>query len=73
MFPAQIWCNIDISGTEKIVQFFIAYSILPLTLPAYLKLGLMLLGTFGISLLLYEYALRRLKWVRPLFGMKLTQ
>ena len=55
------------------VQFFIAYFVLPLMLAAYLKLGLMLVGTFGISLLLYEFALRRLKWLRPLFGMKLAQ
>jgi hypothetical protein len=36
-------------------------------------LTLLLAGTFGVSLLLYEYALRRLKWLRPLFGMKLNQ
>jgi len=55
------------------VQFTVAYFLLPLGLSAYLKLALMLIGTFGISLLLYEYALRRLKWIRPLFGMKVNR
>jgi surface polysaccharide O-acyltransferase-like enzyme len=55
------------------VQFTVAYFLLPLPLPPYLKLTLLLAGTFGVSLLLYEYALRRLKWLRPLFGMKLNQ
>jgi glucan biosynthesis protein C len=55
------------------VQFTIAYFLLPLPLSAYLKLALLSAGTFGVSLLLYEYALRRLKWIRPLFGMKLNQ
>ena len=55
------------------VQFTTAYFLLPLPLPAYSKLALMLAGTFGISLLLYEFFLRRLKWIRPLFGMKLHQ
>ena len=55
------------------VQFTIAYFLLPLPLPAYLKLTLLLAGTVGASLLLYEYALRRLRWIRPLFGMKLNR
>jgi surface polysaccharide O-acyltransferase-like enzyme len=52
------------------VQFIIAYFLLPLALPAYLKLALLLVGTFCVCFLLYEYALRRSKWIRPLFGMK---
>jgi surface polysaccharide O-acyltransferase-like enzyme len=54
------------------VQFSIAYFLLPIALPAHLKLTVLLVGTFGISLLLYEFALRRAKWIRPLFGMKLN-
>jgi len=54
------------------VQFVIAYYLLPLGLSAYLNLAIMLVGTFGISLLLYEL-LRRLTWIRPLVGMKLKQ
>ncbi len=54
------------------VQFTIAYFLLPLSLPAYSKLILLLAGTFGLSFFLYEYVLRRLRWIRPLFGMKLS-
>lgn len=55
------------------IQFILAYFILPLALPAFLKLSLLLIGTLGISLLSYEYVLRRIKWIRPLFGMKLSR
>ena len=53
------------------VQYGISYYLLPLPLPAILKLFLLLTGTFGVSLFLYEYVIRRLTWIRPLFGMKL--
>ena len=55
------------------VQFAVAYFLLPRSLPASLKLVLLLAGTFGGSFLLYELGLRRLRWIRPLFGMKLDQ
>jgi hypothetical protein len=55
------------------VQFAAAYFLLPLSLSAHSKLILLLVGTFGISLLLYECILKRLKWIRPLFGMKLGE
>lgn len=35
-----------------------------------LKFSLMVLGTFGFSLLIYEFGIRRYKWIRPLFGLK---
>lgn len=53
------------------VQFIIAYFLLSLQLSAFIKFIILLAGTFGISILLYELILRRLKWIRPLFGMKL--
>ena len=52
------------------VQHGLSYYLLPLQLPAIFKLVLLLAGTFGICLLLYEYLLKRLKWIRPLFGIK---
>jgi len=52
------------------VQFVLIYYLFPLQLAAELKLVLLLTGTFGLSLFLYEYILRRIKWIRPLFGMK---
>jgi glucan biosynthesis protein C len=55
------------------VQFTICYFLFPLPLTAYMKLALLLAGTFGVSFLLYEFVLRRLKWIRPLFGIRLNQ
>lgn len=34
------------------------------------KFSLMVIGTFGISWLIYEFGIRRYKWIRPLFGLK---
>lgn len=52
------------------VQFILSYFLFPVDLSAELKLALLLVGTLGISLLLYE-GIKRIKWIRPLFGMKL--
>jgi surface polysaccharide O-acyltransferase-like enzyme len=54
------------------IQFTIAYFLLPLSLTPVVKLILMLLGTFGGSIILYHYVLRQLKWIRPLIGMKMN-
>ena len=54
------------------VQYFISYYIIPLSIPAIIKFLLLLAGTFGLSLLLYEMVIKRLKWVRPLFGLKIS-
>lgn len=51
------------------IQFMLSYYILPLELAAGLKLALLLVGTFGIAMILYEI-IRRIKWIRPLFGIK---
>ena len=53
------------------VQFGLASLLLPLDLHAVIKLILLTAGTFGVSLLIYEYILKRIRWIRPLFGMKL--
>lgn len=34
------------------------------------KFTLMVIGTFGFSWLIYEYAIRPYSWIRPLFGLK---
>jgi hypothetical protein len=34
------------------------------------KMMILILGTYSISLLLYEYIIRRVKYFRPLFGLK---
>jgi len=51
------------------VQFFFSLYIIPLSIPAIIKLLLLLASTFGGSLIIYE-VLQRLKWLQPLFGMK---
>ena len=53
------------------LQYFFSYYIIPLLLPAVVKLVFLLVLTFGGSLVIYEFALKRIKWVRPLFGLKL--
>jgi len=53
------------------VQFFFSYYLLPLSLPASVKLVMLLIATFCLSLLLYELLIKRMRWIRPLFGMKL--
>ncbi len=52
------------------VLFGLAYFLFPLDLPAIIKLPVLLLGTLALSLFIYE-VLRRLLWLRPLFGMPL--
>jgi hypothetical protein len=53
------------------LQYFFSYCLMPLSLPAPVKLVMLLMATFGFSLLLYELPIKRMKWIRPLFGMKL--
>jgi hypothetical protein len=52
------------------IQFSICPFLLPQPMSAYGKLGVLLVGTFALSLLLYEVFLKRLRWIRPLFGIK---
>lgn len=53
------------------VLFVLMYLVLPLRLSPWTKFALMVAGTFVICLLLYEFILKRIKWLRPLFGMKI--
>ena len=53
------------------MQLFFSYYIMTLALPALVKLVVLLAATCGASFLLYELAIKRIKWIRPLFGMKL--
>ena len=51
-------------------QIAISLVILPLNLPASLKLFILILLTLFCSMALYEYLIRRIKFLRPLFGLK---
>lgn len=53
------------------IQYAFSYFIIPTALPATLKLVFIWAATFGGSLAVYEYVIKRLKWIRPLFGVKL--
>ncbi len=52
------------------VQYGLSLLILPLSLSPSGKLALLLAGTFTVSLGIYELFIKRLRWIRPLFGMK---
>ena len=52
------------------VQFGLSNLILPLAQPASLKYMMLVIGTLGVSLGIYELVLRRINLIRPLFGMK---
>ena len=53
------------------IQYALSVYLIPLDISAPFKLVLLLAGTFAASFLLFEI-LKRLKWIRPLFGMKLN-
>lgn len=54
------------------IQFVLCYLVLPLAVSPWTRLSILLLGTFCGSVLLYELVLRRIRWIRPLFGMRLS-
>lgn len=52
------------------LQYLFSSFIFPLEIPAIFKFALLILATFGGSLLIYEIV-KRIKWARPLFGIKI--
>ena len=52
------------------LQAFFCYKIIPWNMPAFFKLQLILQGIFISSIFLY-LIIKRMKWFRPLFGMKI--
>lgn len=66
-------------ANEAVYPFYMLHQTVTITLGYYLmnvelglglKFGLMSIGTFGVSWLVYEYLISRWHWVRPLFGLK---
>jgi glucans biosynthesis protein C len=55
---------------HQTITIGIGYFLMHHDLVFFLKSGIMVIGTFGISLLIYELGIRRWKWVRPFFGLK---
>jgi len=66
-------------ANEAVYPFYILHQIVILALGYYLKnvemclftkFSIMVIGTFAISWLIYEFGIRRYSWIRPLFGLK---
>ena len=67
-------------ANESVYPFYILHQTVTICLAYYIKdldwgllpkATILLAGTFGISWILYEFLIRRIKWLRPLFGLKL--
>ncbi len=66
-------------ANEAVYPFYILHQTIIMALGYYLKdvptgflpkFSLMVVGTFGITWIIYEFGIRRYRWIRPLFGMK---
>jgi len=55
---------------HQTVMMIIAYYLIDLEWNLVAKGTVLVLGTFGISWLLYEFLIRRIKYIRPIFGLK---
>lgn len=55
---------------HQTVMLVIAYYLIDLELSWSFKAFIMILGTFGITWIIYEFLIRRCKPLRPLFGLK---
>ena len=53
------------------LQFFFSLFIIPWDIPAILKLILIIMSTLISSFAIYDLVIKRLKWIRPLFGLKI--
>lgn len=52
------------------VQFWLASLVIPMDWPAWTKLSILLSGIFVVCFALYELLIKRIRLIRPLFGMK---
>mgnify|MGYP002640853739 CR=1 FL=1 len=55
---------------HMIVQYAASYFFFPLEIPAFIKFILVVFITFLGSFIIYELVIRRVKFIRPLFGIK---
>jgi len=55
---------------HQTVMIVIAYYIIDLNWPLGIKFLILIIGTFGISWIIYEFLIRRWKYIRPMFGLK---
>ena len=52
------------------VQYFFSYHIVPLSVPAAIKFLMLHTATYGVSVLIYERVIKRIKWIKPMFVIK---
>ena len=52
------------------VSYSLGYYLKNLEMSLFCKFSIIVIGTLGISWLIYELGIRRYAWIRPLFGMK---
>lgn len=66
-------------ANEAVYPFYLLHQTITIAIGYYLmdlawgfwpKFLLMIVGTFGFSWIIYEFGIRRWKWIRPLFGVK---
>lgn len=57
---------------HQTIMIIISYYVMDLEWSLVLKACIMIFGTFGISWIIYEFLIRRWKYVRPFFGLKAT-
>lgn len=55
---------------HQTVMLIICYYVMELDWNLLLKASILIVGTFGFSWVIYEFLIRRWKWMRPLFGLK---
>jgi len=55
---------------HQTITIVIAYFLMNLSWGFWIKAPILLLGTFVSSWCIYEFGIRRWKWIRPLFGVK---
>jgi hypothetical protein len=53
------------------ISYSLGYFLKNLEMSLFAKFSIIVIGTFGISWLIYEFGIRRWAWIRPLFGMKI--
>ena len=55
---------------HQTIMLIIGYFLMDTALNFWAKSGLMVIGTFSGSLFVYEFAIRRINYIRPIFGLK---
>src|SRR5690606_6113544 len=55
---------------HQTIMIIICYYVMELDWNLFAKASILIVGTFGFSWIIYEFFIRRWKWIRPLFGLK---